>query len=185
MRRLALALAPALVLASTACASADPNARQSGQDRIIVTSDPGGVVADFNIQRPDYVGAFVVKDARDRLWSQLPAVYTELGLPAPVMDESIWTVEVRNHTATRRIGDIRMSQILDCGSDMTGQLADTHRIRLSVRTWLEPAGGENTEVRTRVDALASSMERSATFSCSSRGELEARIAQALEERTAQ
>jgi xanthine dehydrogenase molybdopterin-binding subunit B len=106
-------------------------------------------------------------------------------LPAPVMDESIWTVEVRNHTATRRIGDIRMSQILDCGSDMTGQLADTHRIRLSVRTWLEPAGGENTEVRTRVDALASSMERSATFSCSSRGELEARIAQALEERTAQ
>lgn len=177
-----LVLALVLALGVTACASRDPNARQSAQDRIIVTTDPGGVVADLNIQRPDYVGSFVVPEPRDRLWPLLSAVYRELGLPAPGVDESTWTAEVANHNVTRRLGNTRLSLLVDCGSNMTGQLADTHRIRLAVRTWLVPAGGDSTEVHTRVDALASSMELSGTFTCFSRGELERRIANALEAR---
>jgi hypothetical protein len=50
---------------------------------------------------------------------------------------------------------------------------------MTVRTWLE-AEGEGTIARTRVEATASSTEgRASVVSCTSRGELENRIAVTL------
>ena len=89
-------------------------------------------------------------------------------------------------TVARRVEEhcARMSSLLECGRGMTGAYADTHRIRLTVRTWLE-AAGSSTDVKTRVVAEASSVEGTAgTIACSSRGQLEARIAAALREAAA-
>ncbi|MBR9989006.1 MAG: hypothetical protein KFH98_04575, partial [Gemmatimonadetes bacterium] len=121
----------------------------------------------------------VVPAPRQEVWSRLPAVYGELGLPEPAVDHSVWTVAVQNHTIMRRVGSESMSGLIDCGRSMTGPNADSHRIRLSVRTWLEPSA-DGTEVRTRVEAVATPVDgRAGSFTCSSRGRLEMLIAQAL------
>src|SRR5690606_32833443 len=124
----------------------------------------------------DYTPGTTIDVPRETLWAILPGVYQEIGLPAPAADRSIWTVAVQNHLAMRRVGRERMSTFIDCGSGITGAFADTHRIRLSIRTWLEP-DGTGTRVTSRLNATATSTEgRAGTIACESRGVLEARIA---------
>jgi hypothetical protein len=130
----------------------------------------------MSIRRVDYVPSKVLDAPRETVWGLLPAAYIDAGLPEPVADQSTWTVAVVDHRVARRIGDMRMSTLISCGSDLTGQHADTHRIRLSVRTWLEQSDG-GTEARTRLEATASSTEgRAGVVACTSTGELENRIA---------
>jgi hypothetical protein len=167
-----------ILLALAGCASTGPNEGRPREDLVTVGSQDGRTLM-LPLKRDDYVAGGTIDAPRETLWPLLPLVYEELGLPAPGADRSIWTVAVQNHTAMRRIGGERISTLLDCGRDLTGAHADTHRIRLSVRTWLEPAA-EGTSVNTRVEASASSTEgRAGSFSCNSRGELEFRIANAL------
>lgn len=168
-----------ILLSLAACATSGTGARQESDERIIVSGDATGTVADVRITREDYVPSAVLDAPRETVWELLPAVYEELGLPEPGADRSIWTVAVVDHRTSRRIGSMRMSTLISCGSDLTGQNADTHRIRMTVRTWLE-AEGEGTIARTRVEATASSTEgRASVISCTSRGELENRIAVTL------
>jgi hypothetical protein len=170
------------LLAITGCASAAPNDRNVTPERIIVDGD-AYQVADVTITRDDYVPDTLLPVSRDALWAVLPAVYEEVGLPAPMADDRTWTVLVQNHGAMRNLGGKRMSTMLECGRGMTGAYADTHRIRLTVRTWLE-AAGSSTDVKTRVVAEASSVEGTAgRIPCTSRGQLEARIADALKKAT--
>ena len=172
------------LLAVAGCAStADPNDRNVTPERVMIGRD-GYQVADVTITREDYVPDTRLPTSRAALWALLPSVYDEVGLPAPSVDEATWTVLVQNHGVMRTLGGQRMSSLLECGRGMTGAYADTHRIRLTVRTWLE-AAGSSTDVKTRVVAEASSVEGTAgTIACSSRGQLEARIAAALKEAAA-
>ena len=172
-----------LALAHAACASS-PNAGRSREDIVSVASHDGRTII-VPIQHDDYTGGGTVDAPRETLWPLLPVVYEELGLPAPAADRSIWTVAVQNHMISRRLGDVRMSELIDCGRGLTGAHADSYRIRLSVRTWLE-AVGTGTKVVTRVEPTATSVEgRAGSFACSSRGELEVRIANALRRHTNQ
>lgn len=171
-----------VLLAFTACASAAPNEEAADRERVVVSSGTGAQMMDVTIQRDDNMQSMVVDASRAAVWRVLPAVYEAVGLPEPAGDESIWTVAVQNHTAMRRLGGVGMSRIVECGRGMTGEHADTHRIRLSVRTWLTPVG-ESTRVSTRVEAVAASVEgRGGTLSCSSRGDLERRILTELRSR---
>ncbi|HEX6133785.1 MAG TPA: hypothetical protein VFZ24_07475 [Longimicrobiales bacterium] len=168
------------VLALASCASA-PNETMTTQDRVVLSGSQGTIV-DVDLRRDDYSPESLVAASRETLWDLLPEVYTDLGLPAPAADPSIWTVAVQDHVTMRRVGDQRMSRLLDCGNDITGPLADRNRIRLNVRTWLEEAG-ESTLVRSRLEATSTSVEgRAGTTTCVSRGVLEARITQALRAR---
>ena len=168
-----------VLLSLAACATSGPNPGQQSEERVIVSGDAVGTVADMSITREDYVPQALLDAPRESVWELLPDVYEELGLPVPGGDRSIWTVAVVDHRTSRRIGSMRMSSLISCGSDLTGQNADTHRIRMTVRTWLE-AEGEGTIARTRVEATASSTEgRASVISCTSKGELENRIAVTL------
>lgn len=174
-------IACAMLVVLTACAASAPNEGRPREEVVRVGGHDGRSTV-VPLIHDDFVTGGIVEAPREELWPLLPAVYEELGLPAPVADRSTWTVAVQNHALTRRLGSERLSTLIECGSGLTGAHADTHRIRLSVRTWLEPAPG-GTGVRTRVEALASSLEGLAnTFHCSSRGELEMQIAVALQAR---
>lgn len=171
-----------LALSLTACAASSPNEGRSREDLVRVGSQDGRTIM-LPIQHDDFTGGGVVEAPRETLWPLLPVVYEELGLPGPAADKSIWTVAVQNHMTSRRVGDARMSELIDCGMGLTGAHADSHRIRLSVRTWLETVA-TGTKVITRVESHASSVDGTArSFACSSRGELEARIANALRRHT--
>ena len=125
-----------LALTLTACAASSPNEGRSREDLVRVGSQDGRTIM-LPIQHDDFTGGGVVEAPRETVWPLVPVVYEELGLPAPAADKSIWTVAVQNHTTSRRVGHARMSELIDCGMGLTGAHADSHRIRLSVRTWLE------------------------------------------------
>lgn len=174
----------ALVLAVAGCsAHGSPDDRAANPQRVIVTSGEGSTLADLELSKDDFLSTSVIPVSRSTAWSQLASVYEQLGLPAPAVDQRSWTMAVQGHTVRRRLGDERLSRYVGCGSDMTGQIADSHRVHLNVQTWLEENGAHRTTVRTRVDATASSIEsRAGTISCTTVGELETRIATALRER---
>lgn len=168
-----------LILVLAACAARAPNESRPREDLVRVGGHDGRSVV-VPLIHDDFVTGGIVEAPPETLWPLLPVVYQELGLPVPATDRSTWTVAVQNHTVTRRLGSARLSTLLECGSGLTGAHADTHRIRLSVRTWLEPVA-EGSAVRSRVEAQASSLEGLAnSFHCSSRGEIEMRIAVALQ-----
>jgi hypothetical protein len=171
-----------LGLTLAGCAASSPNEGRSREDLVTVGSQDGRTIM-LPIQHDDFVGGGIIDAPRDAVWPLLPIVYEELGLPAPAADRSTWTVAVQNHTTSRRVGRARMSELIDCGMEATGAQADSHRIRLSVRTWLESAP-DGTKVVTRVESVATPVDgRAGSFACSSRGELEARIANALRRHT--
>lgn len=171
-----------VLLALAACASTGPNEEGPDRERVTVSSGLGDQMMDVTLQRDDGTQTLIIDAPRDVVWRALPAVYQEVGLPEPAADQSIWTVAVQNHQAMRRIGRVGMSRILECGRGMTGENADTHRIRLSVRTWLTQVG-ESTRVSTRVDGVATSVEgRGGSITCSSRGALEESIMDELRSR---
>src|SRR5690606_30273382 len=112
------------VFAAAGCAANSGETNDRGPDREVVTvgNQEGGTLV-LSLTREDYVTTATIQAPREKVWQVLPAAYAAIGLPAPAADRSIWTVAVRNHTAMRELGGVRMSKLLDCGSGLTGQHA--------------------------------------------------------------
>src|SRR5690606_13766211 len=135
MKRFAAAVT---IVTLSACATSNPNEAGTTTERVSM-SEGGAQVFDVDISRDDAAQTTRFDASPDAIWRMLPEVYAELGLPTPAVDASTKTVAVQEHAVMRRIGDERMSRLLDCGRDMAGDHADTHRIRLDVRTWVTGA----------------------------------------------
>ena len=152
----------------------------------VVRVPTGDATADVRIQRQDFISRAELNAPRAMVWEVLPAVFTEIGLPQPIMDRTQWLALVDNHALIRRLGKEALSRLLLCGSGMSGENADTRRVRLTVRTLLESTTAERTVVLTRVEALAHALDGTSTApaECTSRGTLEAMIANGLRSRVA-
>ena len=121
-----------------------------------------------------------------RVYRALAAVYEGLKIALNITDS------IRGHVgntgvAMRNIDGKRMSTFVGCGSGMTGQYADIHRVTLAVVSWVQPRGRDSSTVRTGVFAGAvdraegsSSMPRA----CATTGVLEERIRVLLREKLA-
>jgi hypothetical protein len=170
--------AAALAAVAAACAPAaqSPLDRHESDRTVTVQADTWRT--DVTLRYRDHVAIADVPAPRREVWEHLTRAWEEVGLPEPVVDRSGYSLTVTNYAVTRRLGRTSMSNYLNCGSSLTGPIADTHRITLSVRTILEPASPDTTEVHTRVDAVATPTAGGSTASsvCSSRGVLEAQIA---------
>jgi hypothetical protein len=140
--------------------------------------------AETIIRNDDFVAITELDVPRSTAWRHLREVWMGVGLPEPTVDERAFTLAVVNHSTARRLGGTPLSTYLSCGRSMTGWNADTHRIRLTVHTLLEPVGTSRTRLHTRVDATAMSTEGASTSPvlCTSRGALEALIARRVAER---
>lgn len=145
-----------------------------------------GTTKDVRIVREDFIAQTDISAPRAAVWAAVPAVYQELGLPAPKQDHTRLIAQVENFTVSRLLGNERLSKYLSCGAGISGDYADTRRIRLTVRTSLEAAGEGHTTVFSRVEAIATSTEGASAqpINCFSRGPLEAAIANKLRARVA-
>jgi hypothetical protein len=174
----AVVAAAALAAVAAACAPAaqSPLDRQEADRTLTVQTDTWRT--DVKLRFRDDVAIADVPGSRPEVWEHLRRAWEEVGLPEPVVDRDGYSLTVMNHAVTRRLGLTSMSNYLSCGGSVSGPIADTHRIRLSVRTILEGASPDTTEVHTRVDAVATPIAGGSTASsvCSSRGVLEAQIA---------
>jgi hypothetical protein len=150
----------------------------------VVRVQTGDATADVRLQREDFISKSELGAARTAVWEAIPEVYAEVGLPQPLMDRGKWTAAVENHVAMRLLGKQQMSRFLSCGSGMSGEHADTRRIRLTVRTMLESPSPEKTAALTRVEATAYALDGTSTApaECASRGLLEQMIRDGLRRR---
>ena len=119
-----------------------------------------------------------------RVWSALRETYESLDLPAGAVEDAAGRLSSGRHRA-RRVGGQRMSRWLDCGQSMTGPRADTWEVYLSVTSSVAPAGGDVTRLATTLEASARPADVSGNeVHCSSKGTLEAAIADGVRERVA-
>jgi hypothetical protein len=80
--------------------------------------------------------------------------------------------------------DQALSTFIDCGSNLSGPVANASRVKLDVISQLVPAQGGRTTVRTTVTASARPNQgtSASVLGCSSTGRLETRINQLQQQR---
>jgi hypothetical protein len=182
-------LAGVLGLTSGACASAPASPLSESREsttRVTMQTSEGGAATDHTLRREEFIAISQLPASRQAVWQHLRAVWDDVGLTEPVADQRAFSLSLIDLTITRRLGRTPLSAYLSCGSSMTGWNADTHRIRLTVRTVLERVTADTTRVHTRVDAVAHNTSGTSTAptQCTSRGTLEDLIARRVRERLA-
>jgi hypothetical protein len=116
----------------------------------------------------------------DRAYQALPRAYAALGIEVRTLDPAAHVVGSPELHVRGRLAGRRLSELLDCGNNSTGPIADQYSIRLNVRTELVAAGATS-EARTTVSAIARNMDGtlSSDIRCGSKGTLEPLITTAL------
>lgn len=109
------------------------------------------------------------------VWPTLQGVYAQLEIPVTLIDPQ--AREFGNPAfSPRRVAGERLNSFIDCGTGMTGPLANQYDVDMAVVTRLEVVAPDTTRVTTVVDAFARSRTTSGNqVHCQSREVLEARI----------
>jgi hypothetical protein len=117
-------------------------------------------------------------------WASLAEVFDVFKIPLEFADVSAYRTGNTRFIAPRMIAGLPKSRYLRCGMGPAGQLADTHRVTMSIITELRPAGADSTAAFTQVVASARPNDGTGTEAvvCASTGLLESGIAQLLRTR---
>ncbi len=127
------------------------------------------------------LGVRTVEVAAETVWGVVGGVYAQLEIPVEQADPRAMQIGNTGYTA-RRIERDRMNAFVDCGSDLAGPLANQYDITLAVATKLTSMSPDSTRITTMVDARGRPRAVSGNpITCTSRGELEERIAQRIAE----
>lgn len=184
---------PAIVLLAglAACAPA-----RAPRDRIL--RDPmDGVPVPVRVDGPDgnldlrvtrnadEVTELQVRAGADRIYAVLPEVYASLGLAANTVAGDTRTVGVVNGRAPRQVARQPLSRYLNCGSTMTGPVADAYVVTLTAVSRVRASGDSASVVGTQIAASAVPGQTSGTrVTCASTGRLEQAINKAVALRVA-
>jgi hypothetical protein len=152
------------------------------QESVAITTEEGAGTPTVRLTRDSYISDDVLVGERLELWRLLPETFEAIGLPLPTMDRGEYSATVERHVVNRNLNGERLSNFLECGSGMGGAYADTHRVTITLRTWIVPADSAGRSiVRSRIDATARNLMHgsSGTNHCSSRGRLEMLVREEL------
>lgn len=142
--------------------------RDGGQQSIILENAASEVLRD-------------VPASADRVWVALLTVYEELEIPVTDVREGARVIEAVG-VRMRRIDGERLSRFYDCGSIMTGPVADRYQVTLSLQSTVTARGPGGSGLATETEAFAQSREaRTGRLHCTSTGQLERLIAELVSE----
>jgi hypothetical protein len=112
-----------------------------------------------------------------RAFEALRAVYEELGVPIATNEPASGRVGNTNFWKTRQLGNEPISTYLNCGSSLTGVIADNYRIFITLLSVVRSDGKDGSELETAFTAQAQNMEGTAgdRLACGTTGRLEQRI----------
>jgi hypothetical protein len=170
----------AAVMLSAACSTAStgpgPAATPTVRTERVVTSSGGGGVA-LNTANIDNNIRLLSTGTAAQVWSVLPQVYEELGIPLSMKDDGRKVLGNDAWRTRRQIGRVPMQRYLDCGRSGTIENAETYSITMSIITNVtaNPSGGS--VVGTTISATGRNPVTSSTqdVRCVSMGDLEIRI----------
>lgn len=133
----------------------------------------------YEIVTADHSHAAVhtIATSPQRVWTHLPDVYAELGIPVEVINSDSREIGNRRLVVRRTLAGNPLSASLDCGTVVGVPVANTYRIELSVLTSLRPGASGSTELHTRLEGKAFDPgSSSGAVPCQTTGRLEQRIA---------
>ena len=155
---------------------ATPNVTVTPVTQRIVT--PG---ATLNINTVDVNSGYshVVIGTMDAAWTALNVVYSDLKIPITTLVDAQHLVGNENYKVRRRIGEIPMQRILDCGNAQGIPNAETYDILMTISSYLTPNPKGGLNLITRIDAMGRSpnFARENAVACHSSGTLEKDIAE--------
>lgn len=163
--------------------SAVPNATVS-TERIVSSSGGAGVAVttanlDNNIR-------LLSTGTAAQVWSVLPTVYEELGIPLTVKDDAKKMIGNEGWRTRRSIARVPMQRYLDCGRSGTIENAETYAINLTIVTSVQPNPAGGSVVSTIVTAVGRNPVTSSMqdVRCVSTGDLELRIREMVQQKVA-
>lgn len=115
------------------------------------------------------------------IFSRVAEVYEELGIPVEILNTRNFLIGNANHRVRRRIGELSMSRIVDCGVTISGSRASRDMIVMDLRTQVTPVSETEVSVETLLIATARSTDGASTneVNCSSLGRLERYIVEGV------
>lgn len=175
-----------LVAALAGCATAadparGPQERVTRTTTMIAINDAAGVPKVTPITTTTYTSPrdAEIGSSPDVVFAALSAAYRDMGIPVGTIDTPNRTAGNTQVRARGRLGRQPVSTYLDCGqTGLRGAAADAYPVRISVVSAVVPAG-EGSRLRTLVEGAYTAAEASGTVACTSTGELESAIAQAV------
>ena len=181
--RIVFALVVLAACSSTPNTLPDPAARPND---VRVAGSGGGIRGSAMRVNPSYDVTFdTIHAPVEKIWAALPGVYTALSIPLTTAEPASLRFGNEGMKIRRRLGDIQLFTLLDCGRSQIGDNAESYEINMSVLTSLQRIDAQRTRVSTVVEASGKPIQFSgAETRCRSKGELEQRIALGLRARFA-
>ena len=168
-----LALLGLVALGGSACTS-------SGAPQ----SRPQQMVEDRDIRNESQTVTNEVSGSVQETWDALVAVYEELDLQVTAADPNGWVLAARQNRMSR-LGGQRNSNWVDCGSDLTGEVADKSFITFDVVSRLTGKSANSTELQSPLQARGRRRDNaSGEMLCSTEGRLEIEIQERVAARLA-
>jgi hypothetical protein len=118
-----------------------------------------------------------------RVFAALGSAYTAIGVDVDLLDPAAHRIGSASFARRGHMNGEPVSRFANCGTGMTGQLADTRRVVFSVVTTATAVDATHTALVTVVDAYAVDVSGSGTdrVSCGSTGALEQLLYRALQQ----
>lgn len=158
-----------VVLLSTAMAP--HTLRAQTQTRIGIIGHPGTVSLDS-------LATEVQIDApQARTFSAVAKLFDELKVSVDVSDPTSGTIGASNVPTRRTFANERMSTYLNCGRTMTGPIADSYRVYVTVVAFMSPVDANHTKLRIAMVGGAQDLAGNSTepVQCGTTGRFETRI----------
>lgn len=174
----------AAVVTAAGCASgssggtaAAPNVTTAPVTQRIVM--PAGSTLNINTVDVNAGHSQVIIGSMDAAWTALNVVYSDLKIPITTLVDAQHLLGNESFKVRRRVGEIPMQQILDCGNAQGIPNAETYDILMTVSSYLAPNPKGGLNLVTRIDATGRSpnFARENAVACHSTGTLEKDIAE--------
>ena len=171
------ALSVLSLLAVSACASSSGSSPQSAVETVRVE---GAGNLRINASTSEAVATFVAP--LDRVWRALPVAYEAVGVPVTMVDPATHRLGNEGFKIRQTIAKAPLSRYLDCGNSQGFPNADSYEVQLTVMSRAAPGDAGSTKVTTVVDASARPINYRQSFTrCTTKGALEAKIAEVVKE----
>ena len=173
----------ACCLALAGCASGTPLSSQTEQT---MRASGGGGTGGLNIRAGEGAHVTQMSFPLARIWSVLPAVYDSLGIALSEVDDANHMVGASGLKLHKKLGNIALGKLIDCGNAQGFPSADAYDIRMAVHTQLQARDDGSTSIGTLVEAVGKPLAVAGDFvRCTTREDLEKRIVEAIRARLGQ
>ena len=125
---------------------------------------------------------YTVAAPRKAVFGAAVQALQELDVPIEAVDANRGIIVTTSIVRMHRLGKMRLTQIMSCGTNITGLIADQFRLTMAVAVIADSVGPTETKLRLALAGGAESVDGASKPSvmCSTTGVLEERLAKLIE-----